>query len=215
MKRPPRVSTQSQTAVVGRKRAKWGSISRGNIVDAASKMVQEDRYEDLTIRKLATELGVATMTIYGHVHDRDDILDEVTDRLLATRWKPRGSETDWKSWIAEASNRLRRLLVTQPAALHVYLKHPVDSPAALDRMHAMIRVLLRSGCSDGESLRAYAALHTYTVGFAALEAARASWQTNNATSDKTLKQLASFTTTKQFNVGLVFIIEGIERRSER
>lgn len=178
-------------------------------------MVQEGRYEDLTIRKLATELGVATMTIYGHVNDRDDILDEVTDRILAKRWKPRRSETDWKLWIAEASNRLRRLLVAEPAALHVYLKHPVDSPAALDRMNSMIRVLLKSGCTEDESLRAYAALHTYTVGFAALEASRASWQSNNETSDKTLKQLASFTTTKQFNVGLTFIIEGIEQRLAR
>lgn len=216
MKHSPDVAHEStKEDMKSRPRAKWGSITRNDIVDAAMRMVLEGRYGELTIRSLASELGVATMSIYGHVKDRDDILDEIADRLLAKRWRPRCSESDWKRWIAEGSNRLRQLLVTQPAALHVFLKHPVDSPAALIRMNAMVRVLSNNGCNESEAVRAYAALHTYTLGFAALEASRASWQSNNETSGETLQQLASFTTTRQFKIGLDFIIEGIERQNEQ
>ncbi len=216
MKHSPKVAhNHTKADSRGRPRAKWGSLTRNDIIDAALKMVLEGRYADLTIRSLSSELGVATMSIYGHVKDRDDILDQVTDRLLAKQWRPRCSESDWKRWIAEGSNRLRQLLVTQPAALHVFLTHPVDSPAALLRMNSMIRVLSDNGCSESEAVRAYAALHTYTLGFAAIESSRASWHANIETSGEVLQRLASFTTTKQFKSGLNFIIEGIERQSEQ
>ena len=39
-------------------------------------------------------------------------------------------ERDWRAWVAEAASRLRDFLVSQPAALHVNLRHPVASPAA-------------------------------------------------------------------------------------
>ncbi|MEO9180419.1 MAG: TetR/AcrR family transcriptional regulator, partial [Acidimicrobiales bacterium] len=84
---------QTKKATKVRPRAKWGSITRNDIIDAALKMVIEGRYDELTIRSLSAELGVATMSIYGHVKDRDDILDEITDRLLAKQWRPRCSES--------------------------------------------------------------------------------------------------------------------------
>ena len=45
-------------------------------------------YEQMSIRSLADELGVAPMSLYRHVRDKDDLLDEVVDRLLAKAWRP-------------------------------------------------------------------------------------------------------------------------------
>ncbi len=154
-------------------RTPWGSITRRQIVDAATTAILRDGYEQMTIRSLAADLGVAPMSLYHHVRDKDDLLDEVVDRLLVRGWKPRADESDWKTWVAGAADRLRHFLVAQPAALHVYLSHPVVSPTALARMATMMRVL-RAALGDEQAAgRAYAAIHTYTVGFAALEASRA------------------------------------------
>ena len=119
------------------------------------------------MRSLAASLGVAPMSLYRHIRDKDDLLSEVTDRLLADAWRPAAAEDDWQAWIIEAASRLREFLVSQPAALHVYLRHPVVSPAAIDRMNAMMSVLRRTGVSEETARSAYGALHTYTVGFAA------------------------------------------------
>ena len=126
-------------------RAAWGSISRDQVIDAAARAVREGRSDEMTIRSLAAELGVAPMSLYRHVRDKDDLFDEVTDRLLAEAWRPRARRNDWRQWTVEAADRLRALLVREPVALHVYLRHPVVSPAAIARMDAMLEVLVSAG----------------------------------------------------------------------
>lgn len=213
-------------------KAPWGTINREKIVDAAERAVSAG-HEQLTIRSLASELGVSPMAIYQHVRDKDDLLDEVVDRLLARSWKPRADPADWRAWTAAAADKLRRLLVAQPAALHVYLTHPVASPAAVARMDAVMEVLRRALGDEQLAQRAYAAIHTYTVGFAALEASRSGWQPPHAVAGPTpdpnrsaeerpvsenpdlVHRLAAYTTPDQFRQGLTYLIEGIERDSRR
>jgi len=166
----------------------------------------------MTIRSLAADLNVAPMTLYRHVRDKDDILDEVADRLLSKSWRPRGKSADCWDWITDAAERLRHLLVTQPAVLHVYLSHPVVSTAALTRMEATLDVLQKVGFDEKAARRAYAAIHTYTVGFAALQASRSLSPLGEST-DETAKQLAEFTTKRQFSDGLGYLIEGVQRHT--
>lgn len=189
-------------------RAHWGTVTREQIIDAAVLAVKAGRYEEMTIRSLAADLGVAPMTLYGHIKDRDDLLDEVTDRLLAKCWRPRKDCNTWQEWIMEVARRFRRLLVNKPAALHVFLSHPVASPAAVERMDAMLEVLATAGFNEEEALRIYATLHTYTIGFAALEASRSKWESTSKRSDANMRQLSSFTTTSQFNIGLEVLLHG-------
>lgn len=164
----------------------------------------------MTIRSLASELGVAPMSLYRHVRDKDDILDEVTDRLLAQAWKPRAPRSEWRRWTLEAADRLRAFLVREPVALHVYLRHPVVSPAAIARMDAMLEVLSEAGLQLAGARRAYGAIHTYTVGFAALEAARGqSADGDRARNEGVLDELTRLTTPAQFKVGLELLLDGV------
>lgn len=148
-----------------------------------------------------------------------DLLDEVVDRLLVRAWQPRGDESDWKAWIGEAADKLRRFLVAQPAALHVYLTHPVVSPAAIARMEAIMKVLRHAIGDEQAARRAYAAIHTYTIGFAALEASRADGskstqavkEPSHSDTDEVADQLAAYTTPRQFAEGLRYLLEGVDR----
>jgi TetR/AcrR family transcriptional regulator, tetracycline repressor protein len=192
-------------------RAPWGTISREDIVQAALTIVRADGYEDMTIRGLAAELGVSPMSLYRHIRDKDDLLDEVVDRLLAQAWRPSAAADNWQEWVIEAAAKLRQFLVSQPAALHVYLQHPVVSPAAVERMDAMMDVLRRTGVDEQTARRAYGALHTYTIGFAALEASRARTAPGTGDVSSLAQQLAAYTTTEQFMNGLRYLLEGIGR----
>ena len=213
--RPARGPEAARATRAPRSRVPWGTISREQVLEAATRVVKAGGYEEMTIRSLAAELGIAPMSLYRHVRDKDDILDEVVDRLLARAWRPRAKKSDWQAWVAEAADRLRRFLVTQPAALHVYLRHPVVSAAAMARMNAMMEVLRQMGTGEEGARGAYAAVHTYTIGFAALEASRASWlPVDGDRGAETAKQLAAFTTPRQFAVGLRYLLEGIERDAE-
>lgn len=172
-------------------------------------LVAAGGYDGMSIRSLAACLGVAPMSLYRHIRDKDDLLDEVVDQLLAGAWRPAAAEDDWQAWIIEAAAKLRGFLVSQPAALRVYLKHPLVSAAAVERMNAVMSVLRRAGLDEETAQRAYGALHTYTVGFAALEASRAGWTPGSEDTGSLARQLAAYTTTGQFIEGLRYLLRGI------
>lgn len=66
--------------------------------------------------------------------------------------------------------------------------------------------------------RAYAAIHTYTIGFAALEASRAGGseatksgnEPSHSNTGDLADQLAAYTTPRQFAEGLRYLLEGID-----
>jgi TetR/AcrR family tetracycline transcriptional repressor len=213
----PREQPVTEAKEQGR-RAAWGTISREHVVQAAMRFVEAGDYEKMTIRSLARELGVAPMSLYRHVRNKGDLLGEVVDRLQERSWRPQVAESDWRAWVAEAADKLRHFLVTQPAALHVYLRHPVVSPTAMARMNTMMEVLAQRETDEQAVRRAYAAVHTYTVGFAALEA---SWgdrlpidDNRGNGNDDVAEELAAYTTPIQFEVGLGYLLDGIERDAE-
>lgn len=191
------------------RRTRWGTISRDQVIEAAVRLISERGSEELTIRALAAELGVAPMSLYRHVRDKNDLLDEVVDRLLADAWQPHALEDDWRAWVSEAAENLRRFLVEQPAALHVYLSHPVVSSTAITRMEAIMRVLREVLGDEHQARQTYAALHTYTIGFAALEATRASSASVNRKTHELAYQLAAYTSPEQFRVGVTYLLNGV------
>ena len=195
------------------RRAPWGTMSRAQVVDAAMDVVSGGGYEQMTIRSLASRLGVAPMSLYRHVKDKGDLLDEVVDRLFDEIWRPAAPPEDWRAWMTEAAERAHRFLVEQPAALHVYLRHPVTSPAAAERTEEVVRVLAQATGDEAAARRAHAAIHTYTLGFSALEAARAKSPLREGDGGPLARQLASYATPRQFLAGLNFLLDGIERGS--
>lgn len=189
-------------------RAPWGTITRERIVEAAAKEVRAGRYETLSIRGLAAQLGVAPMSLYRHVRNKEDLFGELVDQLLRESWHPEVSTANWREWMISAADQLRQLLVSQPVALHVYLAHPVVSAAAVERMNAMLEVLRTATKSEVLARRAYASVHTYTLGFAALEASRAGWTPLDDTPLLAI-ELGELTTPQQFRESIRALLDGV------
>jgi AcrR family transcriptional regulator len=204
----------NDAAAPSRARARWGTISREQLILAAKKEIEAGHYEQMTVRLLADRLGVAPMSLYRHVRDKEDLLNEVVDRMLAEMWQPKAEASDTWAWLMEAADRLRAFLVEQPAALHVFLSHPVTSPAALTRLRSILGVLQAAGLDEPAARRLYAAVHTYTLGFAALEASRARWlAAHDEITDPDAAWLATLTGPQQFTDGLAALLGGARRSS--
>jgi TetR/AcrR family tetracycline transcriptional repressor len=189
-------------------RTPWGTITRERIIELATSEVRAGRYETMSIRRLAADLGVAPMSLYRHVRDKEDILDELVDRLLDESWQPIVSIADWRGWVIDAADRLRQLLVSQPAALQVFLAHPVVSPAAVERMNLMLNLLRDATANEVAARRAYSSVHTFTLGFAALEAARTGWIPRDDTPALAL-ELGGLTTPQHFRDSIRAILDGV------
>lgn len=184
------------------------------MVAAALRVIDGGGHQHLTIRGLAADLGVAPMSLYRHVASKDDLLEAVVDELLDRCWRPQREPADWRGWVGEAASRLRELLVSQPAALQVYLRHPVATPTAIERMRTMLDVIGAVTSDPAAALRGYAALHTYTIGFAALEASRGTWAPRGGAARDPGDlggQLSDYATAEQFAAGLDLLLDGIVR----
>ncbi|HEY1651685.1 MAG TPA: TetR/AcrR family transcriptional regulator C-terminal domain-containing protein [Acidimicrobiales bacterium] len=195
-------------------RAPRGTISRSKIVEAALRSLGTIGFEQMTIRSLAAELDVAPMSLYRYIRDKDDLMDEVVEELLKQSQPLPAAAGSWQSRLTAAAEGLRRLLVGEPAALYVYLRHPIISATALRRMELMLKILREAGYDAASSKTAYAAIQTYTVGFAALQTSRADWTAPEGTS-RAASELVAMTSPKQFASGLGYLLSGIEHEAGR
>jgi len=79
---------------------------RSDVVDRAIAVVDEYGLESLTMRRLATELGVQPSALYHHVPNKQSLLAAVADEVLARGRRPR-RESAWDRRVVELCCELR------------------------------------------------------------------------------------------------------------
>ena len=108
--------TESRTAA-------RSSLTRGRVVEQALAVAAAEGLEAVTIRRLATELGVTPMALYWHFKTKDDLLAGAADRLLDDLVVPE-VHSDW-------AEDLRALLASLVTAMR---PHPQVAPLVATRM---------------------------------------------------------------------------------
>src|SRR5437016_8507653 len=88
-------------------------LNRQRVLRAAIALADERGAQELTMRKLAKELGVEAMSLYNHVANKDDLLDGMID-IVFGEIEPPAPGGDWKAELRkravstrEAHNRHR------------------------------------------------------------------------------------------------------------
>lgn len=147
------------------------ALDRAAVLDAAIRLADRDGVAAVTMRALAESLGVSAMSLYAHVPDKDAVLDAILDDRLR-RLDPISPRLPWRDRLVASFAGLCELLVSEPALLERYGHRPVVVEAALDRADRALGVLLDAGFDPDEAVAAFAALHSYTIGFAFLGVAR-------------------------------------------
>ncbi|NKS99235.1 TetR family transcriptional regulator [Rhodococcus hoagii] len=86
-------------------------LRRGDVLDGAMAILDEYGLADLTMRRLATSLGVQPGALYWHFPNKQTLLGAMADRILEGVDAPVSSER-WDDGIAELAHRLRTALLT-------------------------------------------------------------------------------------------------------
>lgn len=190
-------------------------LTREEIVDAALAHADAGDLASVSARGLAAELGVTPMALYRHVRNKDEILMAVVDVLLERRGLPARPGRDWRGWLEDLARSLRALFLDHPVAVAVFTRQPVTTKAARRRLEVAVEILGSAGFEQADAVRIYAAVHTYTVGFCALEAARQAAARDRAPTgsgeiDEPASLIAAFVNDDQFVFGLQAMIAGID-----
>ena len=149
-------------------------LSRARILDEALSLLDREGEAAFTMRRLATEMGVGTMTLYGYFRSKDDLLDALVDagaqQLLEI---PLGRES-WKQSLRELFVTLHRSHLDHPGIVELRFRRPLLSPGALLFTERCMAVLTGAGFSNRDAARGYRLLFVYTFGFGAFGPGRRS-----------------------------------------
>jgi AcrR family transcriptional regulator len=139
-------------------------------VAAAIAIIDNDGLEALTVRRLATELGVAPMTVYSYVRGKEEILDLVVDRVAADIVLP-PTDGDWRERARELGHSLRAALLAHPDGARLISERPITSPNAFRLFDAGLGIFRSAGFGDRDAVAAYFAFGNYVMGCAAQDTA--------------------------------------------
>ena len=150
-----------------------GSLDCELILKTAEQLAGESGLADVTIRRVATVLGVQHTAVHHHFPRRRDLVDALLAGAVQ-RFNdafPVISSEHWETHLRSYWNAYRDVLRTDPALLELIVGQWVAmgrSQEALDlsylRIDAQLDVLLRAGFSPEQAGYAYHLLSTYTRG---------------------------------------------------
>jgi AcrR family transcriptional regulator len=201
-------------------------LSRKLILDTALKLLDRDGLDALTMRRLAEELEVGTMTLYGYFRRKDELLDALVD-AVAGRIAVEPGQGFWKARLRELMIGVRKSHAEHPAIVELRLRRPLVSAGALRVTEQAMTILCDAGFSRREAARAYRTLLLYTFGFSAFgpsdHGQRDSQQTVEALaalprdrfpvlSESVVEAAEAMADQSVFELGLDCLIDGLEQR---
>lgn len=145
-------------------------LTLDQIVDAAIAVADAQGIEALSMRCVAKELGIGTMSLYRYIQGKRELLDLMLDRVSdpsADIEKAEGA--GWREALRVAAHGTRRLYLAHPWLIHVNWTRPVFGPNTLAGVEFVIATLGELGLDDQERVAVMMTIDSYVTGMARTE----------------------------------------------
>lgn len=152
------------------------SLTVARVIEVALQLADsEGGVERLTIRRIAAELNVGTMTLYGYFRSKEEILDGMADYALGNLKLPGQESSGPAEALRTVGHAFFDLMKAHPSVPQLFASRITDSQAALQgAMERVLQHLVESGIPGPLAVRCYGFLITYAIGFASYQVPR-SW----------------------------------------
>ena len=151
-----------------------GGLTKTAIVQAALDLLDEAGMDGLTVRALASRLGVQAPALYWHVPSKQALLDEMATRI----WRRIGdvmaglpSDLPWREVMATYAATVRKELLGHRDGAKAFSGTTLTDPAVIRRQEATFENLIRQGFTLPDAVRGLLLLHNFTIGFCVEEQA--------------------------------------------
>lgn len=112
-------------------------------------LLNEDGLDGVTLRRLASRIGVQAPTLYWHIRNKADLLAHLGDAILTPLGDlPDSTGVNWRDWLLSAATHFRAALLAHRDGARV-----VASAKISHRMSAFSESAISVLVSQGESLR--------------------------------------------------------------
>lgn len=144
-------------------------IDRASVVAAALQMVDADGLEAFTLRRLAAATGVQAASLYWHFKDKQDILSEMAQQMLASLeacLAPPEDPTEWAPWLERVALSLRGAMLARRDGARIVAGADLGRATTLAEVWATgVDVLVGAGFEPLPATHVVTTLITYTFGY--------------------------------------------------
>lgn len=124
-------------------------IEKSQIVQKALDILNRDGLDGVTLRRLAGELEIKAASIYWHIPNKSELLDEMANAILEKQFNAfdfENDQRDWEEWLSMLAHELRAaMLAYQDGARVVAGTHPDLGQVLLKLWDLTVRVLHNAG----------------------------------------------------------------------
>ena len=142
------------------------TLDRKTVISAAMRLLADAGLDGLSLRNVASELGVRPGALYWHFANKQALLDQMAATLiegpLADLVRPQPGQT-WDAWLGARARAFRKaILATRDGARLVAVSRPTTDrrPDA----ETMVATLTAAGFTPADALRALTAVKHYVIG---------------------------------------------------
>jgi AcrR family transcriptional regulator len=207
-------------------------LSLERICKAALAIIDADGLEALSMRRLASDLGVSAMALYNHVPNKDALLECVTQQLLQQIDLGGPPTGDWMGTLKAAVLSFRRVLLAHPNTVVLLQEKRTVTPESLTPIEWSLSILRSAGLDTRAAINAHRCIVGYTMGHVAMQCTDPFNNPDRAVGEVELRQqqlspeqfphllealplLLDFDQDESFESGIDFILRGIRAQIER
>jgi AcrR family transcriptional regulator len=141
-------------------------ITRDELAAAALHIADTEGFAALSMRRLATEVGVGTMTLYHYVHNKDELLTLLFDAVMGEIAFPEGEElpVEWRPALVAIAERTRNVMTRHPWMFDI-ADDPPFGPNSVRHFDQTLAALSSLPGSLAEKLDIAALVDEFVFGF--------------------------------------------------
>jgi TetR/AcrR family transcriptional regulator, tetracycline repressor protein len=149
------------------------TLSEQAILDAALALLAELGAERVTVRGIATRVGIAPNAVYTYFPDKAAVLHGLAEQLLGRVDDERFSDSSlpWRDRVHALARELRTELLAHPGSVHLLLGNSLDGPNAKAISATLLTTLADARLDPDAAARAAHLINVHTLGSVALETA--------------------------------------------
>jgi len=144
-------------------------LSREKIAAAALAIADREGFEAVSMRRVAQDLKVGTMSLYYYVKTKDDLVAVMDDALMGEAVLP-SLPKDWQRAMMEIARRTHAVFIRHPWALVSMLSAP-PGLNALRHMEQCLEALAETTMTTKQKITLLAMVDDFVFGHALREAA--------------------------------------------
>jgi TetR/AcrR family tetracycline transcriptional repressor len=123
-------------------------ITREAIVETALRLLDRDGLDELSMRRVADELGTGAASLYHHVGSKDGLLDLLFDHVIGELEVPDPEPDRWQEQLKEVARAQRAGILRHRDIVRISVGRIPMGPNALEYSERVLAILRAGGLPD-------------------------------------------------------------------